>query len=162
MILGIPNVGKSSFINRVTKKNSAQVGNKPGVTKNLDWIRINDNMELLDSPGILWPKLDEEKVAFNLASLTAIKEEILPLYDVCEYIIHTLYNYYPEILKQRFGIENVDENLREVAILRCENPDLNLSELGSILSVPLTKSGVNHRLKKLLSIADKLIDKDEK
>ena len=60
------------------------------------------------------------------------------------------------------GIENVDENLREVAILRCENPDLNLSELGSILSEPLTKSGVNHRLKKLLNIAEKLIDKEEK
>lgn len=67
-------------------------------------------MELLDSPGILWPKLDEKNVAFNLASLTAIKEEILPLYDVCEYIINMLYKYYPEILKQRFGIENIDED----------------------------------------------------
>ncbi len=108
LIMGIPNVGKSTLINRLVGKKAAKVGNKPGVTKSLDWIRINENLELLDTPGVLWPKLDNEKTAFNLASLTAIKEEVLPLDEVAIYILKTLYTYYPNILKERYGIDKID------------------------------------------------------
>jgi ribosome biogenesis GTPase A len=113
LIVGIPNVGKSTLINRLVGKKAQTTGNKPGVTKHLDWIRINENLELLDSPGILWPKLDEELVAFNLASLTAIKEEVLPLYDVVEYLLRRLEKYYPQILKDRYGINEVEDDFIE-------------------------------------------------
>ena len=113
LIVGIPNVGKSTLINRLVGKKAQTTGNKPGVTKQLDWIRINENLELLDSPGILWPKLDEELVAFNLASLTAIKEEVLPLYDVVEYLLRRLEKYYPQILKDRYGINEVEDDFIE-------------------------------------------------
>ena len=79
LVVGVPNAGKSTLINRLVGKKAVNVGNKPGVTKELNWIRINENIELLDTPGILWPKLAEENVALNLATFTAIKEEILPL-----------------------------------------------------------------------------------
>ncbi|NLL44718.1 MAG: ribosome biogenesis GTPase YlqF [Mollicutes bacterium] len=108
LIVGIPNVGKSTLINRLVGKKATNVGNKPGITKSLDWIRINESLELLDTPGILWPKLDEEKVALNLASFTAIKEEVLPLDEVAIYILKTLYKYYPEKLKERYGITNIN------------------------------------------------------
>ena len=108
LIVGIPNVGKSTLINRLVGKKATVVGNKPGVTKSLDWIRIGDGLELLDSPGILWPKLDNTKVAFNLASMTAIREEILPIDDVAAYILKTLYKHYPNALKERYGLEVID------------------------------------------------------
>jgi ribosome biogenesis GTPase A len=110
LIVGIPNAGKSTLINKLVGKKVASVGNKPGVTKSLDWIRINDQLELLDTPGILWPKIDDEEVGYNLASLTAIKEEILPREEVVCYILKKLYNEYPNILKERYSLTELDED----------------------------------------------------
>lgn len=111
LVVGIPNSGKSTLINRLVGKKAVNTGNKPGVTKELNWIRLNNDVELLDSPGILWPKLDEENVAYNLASLTAIKEEILPIYNVAEYILTTLYKYYPKILENRYKLTEINEDI---------------------------------------------------
>lgn len=114
LIIGIPNVGKSTLINRLVGRKAVNVGNKPGITKNLNWIRISGEVELLDTPGILWPKFDDEKTAYNLASMTAIKEEVLPIDDVCIYILKKLYKEYPELLKSRYNIEKVDfEDIEE-------------------------------------------------
>ena len=109
IILGIPNVGKSTLINRLVGKKATNVGNKPGITKQLEWIRINNQIELLDTPGILWPRLDDATVALNLASMTAIKEEILDLEEVSIYIINTMLKLYPNQIKERYNIENNED-----------------------------------------------------
>lgn len=106
LVVGIPNVGKSTLINRLVGKKATNVGNKPGVTKQTTWIRISETLELLDTPGILWPKLDEQN-AYNLASLTAIKEEVLPIYDVAYYVLTMLNKYYPKTLLERYKIESL-------------------------------------------------------
>ena len=113
LVVGIPNCGKSTLINRLAGKKVVGTGNRPGITKELSWIRVNDEVELLDTPGILWPKLDQETVALNLASLSAIKEEILPIYNVFSYIIETLYKYYPNILEERYGIKELNDDMLE-------------------------------------------------
>jgi len=113
LIIGIPNVGKSTLINRLVGRKSAGVGNKPGFTKQLSWIRINNDIELLDSPGILWPKLEDQEAARILASFSSIKEEILDIHDLASFILLKLNELYPEKLKERYGIEEIDEELIE-------------------------------------------------
>ncbi|MBQ3414315.1 MAG: ribosome biogenesis GTPase YlqF [Clostridia bacterium] len=105
MIIGIPNVGKSSFINRIAKKNSANVGNKPGVTKTKQWIRINEKIELLDTPGVLWPKFENNEIALNLAFTGTIKDEILENVEIAYYLIRFLINNYRKNLCERYKIE---------------------------------------------------------
>ncbi len=113
LIIGVPNAGKSTLINRLVGKKSAGVGNKPGFTKSLSWIRINKDIELLDSPGILWPKIDNQESAYILASLSSIKEEILDNDAIASFILRKLYELYPERLEERYGIKELDEDLIE-------------------------------------------------
>lgn len=118
LISGIPNVGKSTFINALTKKKVTKTGNTPGVTKQLQWIRIHPKIELLDSPGVLWPKFEDDIVALNLALTGAIKDKILPLDEVVFYGLEYLIKTYPEALKERYDITSIDDALFQIATKR--------------------------------------------
>ncbi len=105
LILGIPNVGKSSFINRITKKSSAQVGNRPGVTRQKQWIRLADGIELMDTPGVLWPKFESEEVALNLAYTGTIKDDILEKVEVAYRLLKYLIENYSNNVIERYKID---------------------------------------------------------
>lgn len=115
LVLGIPNVGKSSFINRISQKTTMEVGNKPGVTKQKQWIRLSNNIELLDTPGVLWPKFESEEVALNLAFTGTIKDDILPKVEVAYRLLkHLLENYKQNVLDRYKLSENeVNEILNQ-------------------------------------------------
>ncbi len=113
LIVGVPNVGKSTLINRLVGKKTVNVGNRPGVTKTLSWIRINKNIELLDTPGILWPKLENQNSAYILASLSSIKEEILDTMDLACFVLKIMMKLYPEKLKERYGISSLSDDMIE-------------------------------------------------
>ena len=105
MIVGIPNVGKSSFINRIAKKSTLEVGNKPGVTKNLKWLRINDKIELLDTPGVLWPKIENQDLAMDLAITGTIKDDILDRIEVAYNLVKKMLKEYKETLLKRYNLD---------------------------------------------------------
>ena len=114
MIVGIPNVGKSTFINTYAGRACAKTGNRPGVTKGKQWIRLNKSVELLDTPGILWPKFENQQVGLHLALIGSIKDEILNVEELSIELIRILCRDYPGILEKRYGVQ---EELSESAIL---------------------------------------------
>lgn len=121
MIVGIPNVGKSTFINSFAGKACAKTGNKPGVTKGKQWIRLNKTVELLDTPGILWPKFDNEKIANDLAFIGSINDQILNLTELSLKFIESVKNDYAGIFTSRYDIEEKDDGvtmLGDIAIAR--------------------------------------------
>ena len=105
MVVGIPNVGKSTFINTFAGKACTKTGNKPGVTKGKQWIRLNKNVELLDTPGILWPKFEDQEVGVRLAVIGSIKDDILNLDELSLSLIHYLREAYPGVLAERYQLE---------------------------------------------------------
>ena len=109
MVVGIPNVGKSTFINALAGKACAKTGNKPGVTKGKQWIRLNKQVELLDTPGILWPKFEDQEVGLKLAFIGSIKDEVLQTEELAAELIHFLRTAYPEVLADKYDIE-MDED----------------------------------------------------
>ena len=121
MIVGIPNVGKSTFINSFAGKACAKTGNKPGVTKGKQWIRLNKNVELLDTPGILWPKFEDQQVGLNLAFIGSIKDEIYNIYELSLLLLDYLIKNYPDAVADFYEIENSDSNnelLERISIKR--------------------------------------------
>ncbi|AGM24826.1 ribosome biogenesis GTPase YlqF [Spiroplasma chrysopicola] len=123
LIIGIPNVGKSTFINALIKRQSAKVGNKPGVTKGQQWLKLNDQIDLVDTPGILWPKFDDPQVALNLAFTRSIKEDILPKEEVAFGALKFFYQHYFNPLAQIYQLTY--------------NPDLNLEDEVTLFNLML-------------------------
>ncbi len=114
MIVGIPNVGKSTFINRLAKKNIAKTGNMPGVTKAQQWIKVGKELELLDTPGILWPKFEDQETGRKLAVTGAIKDTLLNQQDLAVYALRFLEKEYPTVLKERFQLSTIPEEIVEL------------------------------------------------
>ena len=126
MIIGIPNVGKSSFINRISKRTTAGVGNKPGVTKQKQWIRINENIELLDTPGVLWPKFESQEVALHLAFTGTIKEDILQRIEIAYELVKFLLDNERKFLCERYKL---DENYIEEKLNQEQAENINIYEI---------------------------------
>ena len=131
-LIGFPNVGKSTFINSFAGKACAKTGNKPGVTKGKQWIRINKNVELLDTPGILWPKFDDQAVGERLALIGSIKDEILNISELSIKLVEFLKEFYPGILSERYA---VDENCDKIVVLERIAESRNCRQKGNVLDL---------------------------
>lgn len=130
MVVGIPNVGKSTFINSYAGRACTKTGNKPGVTKGKQWIRLNKNLELLDTPGILWPKFEDQQVGIKLSLIGSIKDEILNLDELALELLKRLHTDYPGILTERYGIEESEDGLKMLeAVAKARNCLLKGREL---------------------------------
>ncbi|MCL2355499.1 MAG: ribosome biogenesis GTPase YlqF, partial [Oscillospiraceae bacterium] len=138
MIIGIPNVGKSSFINRMCNKRSAEVGNKPGVTKQKQWVKVSNNIELLDTPGVLWPKFEDEEVALKLAYTGTIKDDVIIKVDVAYSLLKYLYENYKTKLFERYKI--TEENLENMVEMDSE-VEYEVDKIYSLMKLIAKKRG---------------------
>ncbi len=139
MIVGIPNVGKSTFINSYAGKACTKTGNKPGVTKGKQWIRLNKNVELLDTPGILWPKFEDQSVGIKLAMIGSIKDDILDIRELAFNLIKLLVTSYPGILNKRYNVSeecdtmNILEQIAEVRGCKLKGDQLDIDKASKLL-----------------------------
>lgn len=139
MVVGIPNVGKSTFINSFAGRAAAKTGNKPGVTKGAQWIRLNKQVELLDTPGILWPKFEDQAVGVKLAMLGSVNDEILNIDELSVELIKLLDEHFPEVISERYQIEKQENPLKvleEIARVRAcllKGNELDISKAANIL-----------------------------
>lgn len=109
LIVGVPNVGKSTLINRLANKKIAKIGDRPGVTKQQQWIKVRNKFELLDTPGILWPKFEDPLIGIKLAAIGTIKFELVPTQDIAAYVLNEVYDKCPEYLQERYQIKDVSD-----------------------------------------------------
>ena len=140
MVLGIPNVGKSTFINTLAKRSTAKVGNKPGVTKQKQWIKVSDDIELMDTPGMLWPRLDNQELAMDLAFVGTIGENSIDNEEVSYYLLNYLINNYPQNVEDRYGIilanKETIEVMEEIARKRgaiISGGEINMQKISDII-----------------------------
>ncbi|MEF9920102.1 MAG: ribosome biogenesis GTPase YlqF [Erysipelotrichaceae bacterium] len=117
MVVGIPNVGKSTFINRMAKRKALEAADRPGVTKNLRWVKVDSDLELLDTPGVLWPKFDDPTIALHLAITGAIRDSILPLEEVAYGAMKILLRDYPNLIKERFKVDLVEDPYQMICMI---------------------------------------------
>ncbi len=136
MVVGIPNVGKSSLINKLVGKKSAKTGNKPGITRGKQWVRIRRDLELFDTPGILWPKIEDQRVGLNLAFTGSIKDEILDIDELGLKLIEKLSENYPNLIKKRYNLESLKDTPLEIM----ENIALNRGCIRSKGQIDYTKT----------------------
>ena len=132
MVVGIPNVGKSTFINSYAKKACTKTGNKPGVTKGKQWIKLNKNLELLDTPGILWPKFEDQQIGLKLAMAGSINDEILNIAELAVELIKFLLKEYPGTILERYGVE---EDMKELDILEQIGVKRGCLKKGSVIDI---------------------------